>query len=105
MLRMSILDEIRQIPADEQSASASGFLQPKGCSICNSTGYQGRLGIFEIIEINEEIRSKIIAGEPVGHLWKVLRKQGVRTLRQDGLIKAQKGLTSLEEIIRLTAQH
>jgi type II secretory ATPase GspE/PulE/Tfp pilus assembly ATPase PilB-like protein len=76
----------------------------KGCKKCFNTGYKGRVGITEILSLTPEVKEKILveAGEPM--IKETARKCGMRTMREDGLIKAMQGLTSLEEVLRLTAQ-
>lgn len=100
----TVLKEVNDIYLDEADTSHSGFFQPQGCPACNNTGYRGRIGMFELIAVDEELRAKVIAGESTSNIWEGIQRQGVRNLRQDGLLKAKKGLTSLEEVIRLTAQ-
>lgn len=75
-----------------------------GCKRCHNEGYKGRIGIFEILEITEEI-ARIIPGKPSeDDVWQIAKKQGMITMRQDGLMKVLQGITSLEEVIRVTEQ-
>ncbi len=73
-----------------------------GCSECSGTGYFGRIGIFELLIINDEIRELI--GKRTSHttIRECARKHGMRTLREDGMRKVLEGITTLEEIIRVT---
>jgi type IV pilus assembly protein PilB len=74
----------------------------KGCSNCGKRGYKGRTGLYEVMEINDELRELILVGASALELKKKAIDQGMITLRRSGLIKAANGLTTLEEIIRET---
>ena len=73
-----------------------------GCALCNHTGYSGRMGVYEIVPISTELHDMIIANTPVTEMRKLARRQGHRSMYQDGLIKAAKGLTTVEEVMRAT---
>jgi type IV pilus assembly protein PilB len=85
-------------------AKKANFMRGKGCSYCSKTGFRGRLGIFEMMLMTNTVREMTFKGEPTQNLRKVARKQGMRTLFEDGMIKAMKGITTLEEVMRIT-QH
>jgi type IV pilus assembly protein PilB len=74
----------------------------RGCETCNNSGYKGRVGLYEVLEINDELRELILVGASALELKKKAIEQGMITLRRSGLIKAMDGLTTLEEIIRET---
>jgi type II secretory ATPase GspE/PulE/Tfp pilus assembly ATPase PilB-like protein len=75
-----------------------------GCDFCSGIGYRGRLGLFEILVVNKDMR-KLIAGKAYEEeIMKAARKQGLKTLLEDGLLKATNGITTLEEIIRVTRE-
>ena len=74
----------------------------KGCEKCNSTGFKGRLGIFEILEMDRGVAELVLASAPDTDLMDAARKGGMITLKQDGYIKALKGSTTLEEIFRIS---
>ena len=76
----------------------------KGCSYCAGTGYKGRSGIYELIKVDDSLREGLIRKDSAISLWQLLNKQGVRTLKQDGLLKVWNGYTSLDEIFRVTTQ-
>jgi type IV pilus assembly protein PilB len=76
--------------------------EPGACSRCRGTGYRGRLGLFEVMKVSEEIRSLIIRRASAAEIEQVAVAQGMRTLREDGLLKAREGLTSLAEVARVT---
>ena len=76
--------------------------EPGGCSRCRGTGYKGRVGLFEVMLVTEEIRSLIVRRASSADVKQVAVAQGMRTLREDGLLKARLGLTSLAEVGRVT---
>jgi type IV pilus assembly protein PilB len=82
----------------------ANFMKGKGCANCNKTGYRGRMGIYELMPMSSAIREASFKGEPTQVIRKIARKQGMRTLFEDGMIKAIKGLTTLDEVLRITKQ-
>jgi type IV pilus assembly protein PilB len=85
-------------------AKKANFMKGKGCNHCNKRGYRGRMGIFELMVMTTEIREMTFKGEAYQAVRRVARKQGMRTLFEDGIIKAIKGQTTLDEVLRIT-QH
>ena len=85
-------------------AKKANFMKGKGCSYCGKSGYRGRMGIYELMGMTNTIREMTFKGEPTQALRKVARKQGMRTLFEDGMIKAMKGLTTIDEVLRITHQ-
>lgn len=77
---------------------------PQGCSACNYTGYKGRIGIFEILILNEELKHTINAGVSSSQLRNKARELGLVTLREDGIKKVLKGITSIDEILATTSE-
>lgn len=76
----------------------------KGCEVCGTTGYTGRLGIYEVLETNEEIRKAIVSNATSDELQHLAVTGGMITMQSDGLIKAMQGLTTLEEVLRVTRE-
>ena len=74
----------------------------KGCDRCRKTGYMGRLGIYELLVMDDSLRDMVTANPDVTHLRKLCRERGLVTLRDDGFQKVVKGLTTVEEILRVT---
>ena len=74
----------------------------KGCSTCNKTGYKGRVGLYEVMEINDELRELILVGASALELKKKALDQGMIMLRRSGLTKVALGLTTIEEVLRET---
>jgi type II secretory ATPase GspE/PulE/Tfp pilus assembly ATPase PilB-like protein len=75
-----------------------------GCSECNNRGYSGRIALFEVIVMNDELREMAYREVPTTEIRKVARKHGMRTLREDGWGKVKSGLTTIEEVRRVTAE-
>jgi general secretion pathway protein E len=78
--------------------------QGKGCETCNGTGYRGRVGIFEMMELNEDIRSSIMRNEDASKVTAAARRNGMRNLREDGWLKIRNGTTTVEEVVRVTQE-
>jgi len=74
--------------------------KPNGCSDCNDTGYKGRIGIFEIMQLTDEIKDMIITKAKSRDIKKKAMENGMATLRQSGLEKIKQGITSVEEVLR-----
>ena len=85
-------------------AKKANFMKGKGCNHCNKKGYRGRMGIFELMPMTTQIREMTFKGESTQVVRRMARKQGMRTLFEDGIIKAIKGTTTLDEVLRIT-QH
>jgi general secretion pathway protein E len=83
--------------------AAANWRQPVGCAQCQHTGYRGRLGIYELVGVNETIRDKVLTRASLSELQKTARDQGFRDLYLDGLLKAWQGLTSVEEVHRVAS--
>jgi type IV pilus assembly protein PilB len=75
--------------------------EPGGCHRCRETGYRGRLGLFEVMIVTDEIRALIVAHAPAVKLAKLAVEQGMTTLLDDGLEKVRTGQTTLAEISRV----
>jgi type IV pilus assembly protein PilB len=74
----------------------------KGCGVCNNTGYKGRCGLYEVMEVDDEIRELVLVGASALELKKKAIERGMITLRRSGLIKVAAGMTTLEEVARET---
>jgi general secretion pathway protein E len=112
-------DELEQIRvaeavggADSKSASEAAkqarakryrkLVRGQGCEVCAGTGYRGRTGIYELLPISDAIREAIARGASVGEVRAVAVNQGMRPLRTDGIAKVAQGVTTLEEVLRVT---
>ncbi len=73
-----------------------------GCTHCRGIGYRGRMAIYELVTVTPELQNLITHGAPSAEMMSLAMRQGARELREDGLIKASRGLTSTDEVIRVT---
>ncbi|MCP4650983.1 MAG: Flp pilus assembly complex ATPase component [PVC group bacterium] len=80
------------------------FVRGKGCEKCNNTGYKGRIGIYELLLIDEHLGALISSGASVIELKKQAQKNGMKSLKEDGFDKVRQGQTTIEEVIRVTEQ-
>lgn len=78
------------------------FYRPKGCEHCLNTGYKGRVGICEILTVSPSVKELVLRKARESEIKEQARKEGMRTLREDGLKKVLEGITSLEEVLRVT---
>ncbi len=78
------------------------FFYGRGCDYCNNTGYRGRMGIYEIMVMDEELRELIMNQASTNVLRSECRKRGMRSLRESGLLAIYDGMTTIEEIVRET---
>jgi len=75
-----------------------------GCEHCYSTGFRGRVGIFELMELDEELRASIMRNEDASKITAIARRHGMRNLREDGWLKVRRGVTTAEEVMRVTQE-
>jgi len=85
-----------------EEAKTTQISKGKGCSICNNTGYKGRVGLYEVMEITDDLKELILVGASAMELKKKALESGMITLRRSGLIKSALGQTTLEEVLRET---
>ncbi|CAA6805133.1 MAG: General secretion pathway protein E, partial [uncultured Thiotrichaceae bacterium] len=76
----------------------------KGCSACGHTGYKGRSAIHEVLVINDDIRRRVLNHADAGVIQEEARNSGMRTMYEDGLLKALQGVTTLEEVLRVAEE-
>ncbi|MCB1105130.1 MAG: type II secretion system ATPase GspE [Cephaloticoccus sp.] len=91
-----------QVGVDRQAVGARLFFRGEGCEHCHQTGYHGRLGIFEWLRMNEPIRELVLNRAPGMSLRQTAIRQGMRTLRDDGLRAVLDGETTIEEVLKYT---
>ncbi len=95
-------DEMRTLSFDASAAQNAKFMHGKGCPDCSNTGYRGRMGIFEVFVIDDDVRKLIYDKVSSSVLRARAREMGMRTLREDGIRKVLAGLTTPDEVIRAT---
>lgn len=94
--------ELKMLGAMNKNVAGTQMFKGSGCAVCNTTGYKGRKGIFEIFLVDDTIQRLIFDHSPATVLRARAREMGMRTLREDGLLKVASGMTSLEEVLRVT---
>jgi type IV pilus assembly protein PilB len=77
--------------------------EPAGCGRCNQSGYKGRVGLYSVMRMSERVKEMTVEQASEAEIGAVAREEGMLTLREDGLAKVKAGLTSLEEVLRVTA--
>lgn len=96
------IKELQLIGVHEDQLSQVSIQKGKGCPTCNGTGYRGRVGIFELFAVNEEMQQMIYEGRSVVELRAKAREAGMRTMREDGIRKILSGITSIDEVVSVT---
>jgi type IV pilus assembly protein PilB len=86
-----------------EEARALTCLRGKGCMACSDTGYRGRIALYEVMVIDEQVREAILAGASTADLRELGRKNGMKTLREGGLQKIREGITTFDEVARVTS--
>ena len=72
--------------------------------VCHQTGYEGRIGIFEVMVINDEIRAGITAKQDASDIKNIAIKNGMKTMLEDGIEKVMQGVTTIDEVLRVTKE-
>jgi type II secretory ATPase GspE/PulE/Tfp pilus assembly ATPase PilB-like protein len=100
--KVKLLETLAILECDAAEAElVTALKHPVGCDRCRGTGYRGRIGLFEIFRLNDELHELILKRESTRTLTQAARKQGMRTLGQSGWEKVKAGHTTLEEVLRV----
>jgi len=91
--------ELRAAGITPDQAAKATFMKGRGCNHCRQTGYRGRLGIFEMMRMTSLIRELTFAQAPTQEIRRKARAGNMRTLLDDGIMKALKGVSTLEEVL------
>jgi general secretion pathway protein E len=97
-------EEIEEMGIEERSLPEGGLYRGAGCAQCLDTGYLGRTGIYELLMVTDAIKATVLKNPDSGSIKKAALAQGMRTLRSDGAQKVLKGVTTLEEVLRVTQE-
>ncbi|MDP2692628.1 MAG: ATPase, T2SS/T4P/T4SS family [bacterium] len=89
---------------EETSFNSFTFWRGEGCRHCNNSGYKGRIGIYEVLEVDSTLTAKINSGANADQIKEYANQQGMISMLQDGLIKAKQGVTTIEEVLRATRE-
>ncbi|MFH1744949.1 MAG: GspE/PulE family protein [bacterium] len=101
---LKTMERTKTILNAKQGLNSLLFYRGKGCSRCNNTGYKGRIGIYEILENTEEMSSLILKNRSANEISEVTKTAGMLTIIEDGFIKAKNGITTIEEVMRVTKE-
>jgi type IV pilus assembly protein PilB len=91
-----------KIGFSEEEAQTVKCLRGKGCTFCNGTGYKGRVALYEVMPISDELKELILEGASTAEIKKAAIRLGMKTLRMSGLTKVAEGVTTMEEVMRVT---
>ena len=101
---IEVLIKEKAIAGADQKLERLRFYRGKGCKNCNHTGYKGRIGIYEIMEVTPEIRNLVSHNATVENILKVVKTNGMIFMVEDGFIKAKNGITTVEEVVRVSSE-
>lgn len=97
-------DIMAQLGLPVSSQELSGAVKGAGCENCGRLGYKGRAGIYELMRIDDDIRAAIISRQSAAQIREIARGKGMTTLREDAILKVKDGITTIEEVIRVTTE-
>ncbi|MFQ5411878.1 MAG: GspE/PulE family protein, partial [Phycisphaerae bacterium] len=95
-------EQLMELQLRPEDIEGRVFYFGTGCDYCNGTGYHGRVGLYEIMLLDDELRELIMQGASTGILMEAATKRGMRTLRESGLLALYDGITTIEEIVKET---
>jgi type IV pilus assembly protein PilB len=96
-------EELEALGMTPEELRAMQFFKGTGCDTCNGTGYKGRAGLYEVMFMTPELRRMVLRGASTAEMTEQAVKDGMLTLRMDGIVKIKKGTTTLEEVVKETA--
>jgi general secretion pathway protein E len=97
-------EDVKSLHINGSGLAGTRVYKPRGCTHCFDTGYQGRQAIFEILELNDEIRQLVLQTSETGKIREMAIQNGMVTLRSDGITKVLQGITSIREVFRVTQE-
>jgi len=95
---------LKEMKLDVGDLSHSNIIDVKGCESCSHTGYWGRMGIFEFLKMTDDVQKLILGKKDANIIKEAARKEGMRTLREDGWLKVKQGATTVSEVLRVTQE-
>jgi general secretion pathway protein E len=95
---------LREMKVEGQDLTGFNIINVRGCENCSNTGYWGRAGIFEFLKITDDIQRLILEKKDSNVIKEVARRDGMRTLREDGWLKVKQGVTTISEVLRVTQE-
>jgi len=103
-IKQEIEKELAQLPSSEKKPDQIKLYKGKGCGTCDNTGYHGRVGIYEVLDLTNELKDLVNNRASGTSIAEAAIKGGMVTMKQDGILKAIEGITSIEEIWRVTKE-
>jgi type II secretory ATPase GspE/PulE/Tfp pilus assembly ATPase PilB-like protein len=97
-------DQTTELSTSESGIKRLWKAHDDGCVVCNHSGYRGRIGIYEVLHNSEEIQKLIVSNSTSDNIQKAAIDEGMLTMQLDGFIKALRGETTIEEILRATSE-
>lgn len=101
---MASLEKQGAVDSKKETLSSMLFYKGKGCKHCDNSGYKGRVGVYEVLEVSETIAELILNRASAEEINKKAKEQGMITMIQDGFMKVKQGITTLEEVLRVTQE-
>jgi type II secretory ATPase GspE/PulE/Tfp pilus assembly ATPase PilB-like protein len=95
------LKALKDSVSEKMLGDTKAFYKGQGCTRCNGSGYRGRIGIHEVIDISEKIRELIMKKANADEIRRQAIAEGMKTMMEDGFEKAVKGMTTIEEVLRV----
>ncbi len=95
-------EELHALGVSEKEAAGIKFYKGEGCDVCGDTGFKGRQGLYEVMRMTPELRKMILSNASTAELQEQAIKDGMLTLRMDGILKVKRGITSLDEVVKET---
>ena len=93
---------LTKLGMNEEDAKSMVCYKGKGCQGCNNSGYKGRIALYEVMPVGTEIKEMVLEGASADELKKTGIRLGMKTLRMSGLTKVREGVTTIEEVLRVT---
>jgi type IV pilus assembly protein PilB len=97
-------EDLSALGISESEATGITFYRGEGCDTCGETGYKGRQGLYEVMAMSPEVRRMVLRGASAAELKDQAAEEGMLTLRMDGIVKVKRGITTLEEVVKETAE-
>lgn len=99
------LEAVSRLGIKKEMIEGGTFFRPVGCDKCHDRGYRGRIGVYELLSLNDEIGEMVVRRAPLSEISQAAIAAGMTTLLMDGFAKAKAGITSLEEVLRVVSSH
>jgi general secretion pathway protein E len=99
-----LAEELFELGLETSRVPEEGLWKGDGCQKCLETGYLGRTGIYELLRVTDRIKAEVLRNPDSGSIKSAALEEGMRTLRLDGSLKVLKGVTTIEEVLRVTQE-